>query len=344
MIAMIWSGLMGNHERLSEAGSRNTTQNLPRPDDDVWKLRGAFMPGTGYTLVAIDFRQLEMRLLAHMAGDKNMQSVIRKGWDIHGGTASLMYDVPYEEIEEAKFMKGWLGKEHVPREEWPEWIPLFCSHRQDAKTIGFALNYGEGDNALAIKLGISKEEAGKRREKYFEPYLQVKKFIDDTHESCRETLQVHSILGRKRRLLDADTDWKEGFFHYRAKKYIPERPGPLAARALRQAVNAVIQSSAADVARLAQLLCEPKVMHEIGLRDEWSESMERIGIKQLLQVHDEIIFEVPTESLKEGIEVLSRSMEKPFRYIPQLLGVDFDEISVPLDVDAGYGEAWSEAH
>jgi len=109
-------------------------------------------------------------------------------------------------------------------------------------------------------------------------------------------------------------------------------------------VNAIIQGSAAEVARLAQILCEPKVMREIGLHDELSQRIEQVGARQLLQVHDEVLFEVPTENLKEGIEVLSRSMEAPFRYVPELLGIDFDELSIPLDVDAGYGEAWSEAH
>lgn len=319
-------------------------QNIPRPDDDVWGLRGAFMPGTGMTLVAIDYRQLEMRLLAHMSGDENMRSVIRKGWDIHAGTAALMYEVPYEDIQEAKFMKGWLESDKVPRERIPKWIFELTGMRQDAKAVGFGINYGEGIPALAQKLGISKQEAQARKNKYFEPYPGVKDFIDYTHESCRETLEVHTILGRKRRLLEANADWKEGFYHRRDKRYVPERPGPLAARALRQAVNSVIQGSAADVARLAQILCEPRVLKDIGLTNKRSEEMERIGINQLLQVHDEVVFEVPTDSLKEGIEVLSRTMERPFQYVPEMLGIDFRELSIPLDVDAGYGEAWSEAH
>jgi DNA polymerase-1 len=326
------------------SSSNPNLQNIPRPDDDIWGLRGAFMPGTGMTLVAIDYRQLEMRLLAHMSGDENMRGVIKKGWDIHAGTAALMYEKPYEEIQEAKFMKGWLEHDKVPRERIPEWVFELTGFRQDAKAVGFGINYGEGIPALAQKLGISKKEAAARKEKYFEPYPGVKEFIDYTHASCRETLEVHTILGRKRRLLEADADWKEGFYSHRYKKYVPERPGPLAARALRQAVNAVIQGSAADTARLAQILCEPKVLHGMGLANQYSEAMESIGIRQLLQVHDEIVFEVPTDSLKEGIEVLSRSMERPFHYVPEMLGIDFRELSIPLDVDAGYGEAWSEAH
>jgi len=215
-----------------------------------------------------------------------------------------------------------------------------CPWKQGNSTI----NYGEGIPALAEKLGISKREAAARKEKYFEPYPLVREFIEETHERCRRELEVSTILGRKRRLKEADADWKEGFYSRRYKRWVPERPGKLAARALRQAVNAIIQGSAAEVARLAQILCEPKVMREIGLHDELSQRIEQVGARQLLQVHDEVLFEVPTENLKEGIEVLSRSMEAPFRYVPELLGIDFDELSIPLDVDAGYGEAWSEAH
>jgi DNA polymerase-1 len=326
------------------SSSNPNLQNIPNPEDDIWGLRGAFMPGTGMTLVAIDYRQLEMRLLAHMSGDKNMRDVINRGWDIHAGTGSLMYEVPYEDIMEARFMSDWLGEEHVARGVWPPWIPEMCGYRKDSKEIGFGINYGEGIQALAEKLGVSKKEARAKKEKYFEPFPGVREFIELTHESCRETLEVHTILGRKRRLLEADADWKEGFYSKKYKKYIPERPGKLAARALRQAVNAIIQGTAADVARLAQILCEPKVLHGMGYANPRSEAMERIGIKQLLQVHDEVVFEVPTESLQEGLEVLSRTMERPFQFVPDLLGLDFDEISVPLDVDAGYGEAWSEAH
>ena len=319
-------------------------QNIPRPDDDIWKLREAFVASAGYTLVAIDYRQVEMRLMAQLSEDENMRNVIRRGWDIHAGTAALMYQRDYDEIQDAKFMKGWLSEEKVPQEKWPSWISECCGFRQDAKSIGFGINYGEGIPALAMKLGISNQEAIKRKEKYFEPYPKVKEFIEFTHAQCRETLEVHTILGRKRRLLEANADWKDGFFNRKSRKWVPDRPGPLAARALRQAVNSIIQGSAADVARLAQLITDPPVMAEIGLSNASSERIEELGIRQLLQVHDEVLFEVPTKNLEEGISVLSQTMNQPFRFVPQLLGIDFDELSVPLDVDAGHGATWSEAH
>lgn len=116
--------------------------NIPRPDDDIWGLRSAFVARPGYVLVAVDYAQLEMRLLAHLSGDENMRDVIRKGWDIHGGTGSMMYGVPYEEIEEAKFLKDWLAEDKIPRERWPEWVPQYVAYRQTAKAIGFGQHTG----------------------------------------------------------------------------------------------------------------------------------------------------------------------------------------------------------
>lgn len=207
------------------------------------------------------------------------------------------------------------------------------------------LNYGEGDAALAIKLGISKEEARKRKELYFKPYPGVKRFIEHTHASCRETLQVHTILGRIRRLVEANSDWKAGYYDRTKRRVVPERPGPLAARALRQAVNSIVQGSAADVARLAQILTEPDVMREIGLHDHNAQTLENCGVEQLLQIHDEILFEIPAENLAEGISAIEDSMSHPFRYVPQILpSVEFTELSIPLDVSAGKGSSWAEAH
>lgn len=314
------------------SSSNPNMQNLPRPDTDKYLIRGAFMPKTGHTLVAADYAQLEMRLLAVMSGDKRMQEVINNGWDIHMGTASVMYGVPYEKMVEAKKIAGQLERDSVPHEKWPEWVVLYMGYRQTSKTIGFGLNYGEGIPAMAKKLGCTKEEAALRVDNYFAPYPGVKDFIDDTHISCRETLEVSTILGRKRRLLDSDADWKEGFYSKKWKKWIPERPGKLAARALRQAVNSIIQGSAADVARMAQIRCE----HSKRLRD--------LGVEQLLQVHDELLFEVPNENLEEAKRIIRDKMENPFADLPERLGIPFRKLPVPLTVDIGFGESWSEAH
>jgi len=307
-------------------------QNLKRPADDIWVIRGAFIPRPGYTLVAADYEQLEMRILADLSGDENMRNVIRKGWDIHSGTASLMYDTPYEKIIEAQNEKKRLSGLKIDKLEWPEWVPRIVGYRQDSKTIGFGIVYGQGDDALAKKLGISREEAGIRKMKFFEPFPQVQEFIEETHRRCRYELQVDTLLGRLRRLVDADSDWLEPQYDYKTREMLPERPGPLASRALRQDVNSRIQGTAAEIAKLAQILTE----NDSGLKN--------LGVEQLLQVHDEILFEIPNENLDEACGRIKNIMSRPLQDIPERLGLNFRELSVPLDVDVGRGESWAQAH
>jgi len=322
--------------------SRNPNlQNIRNPEDDPYNIRGAFMPGQGYDLVCADYRQLEMRIMADLSGDENMRDVIRRGWDIHMGTASLMYNVPYEEIVRAKKEGGRLEKEEVPKGEWPEWIHELLGYRRTSKTIGFGLNYSKGTRALAADLGISYEEAEEKIKKYFEPYPRVQAFIEEIHKFTRHNLEAYTYLGRIRRLTDADADWREGYFNPRDKKWVPERPGRLAARALRQDVNSRIQGGAADVARLAQLRLEGGGDWE----SRESERLRDLGVRQILQIHDEIMMEVPPENLEEAIPLITTLMENPFEPVPDILkGFPFRGLSIPLGVDIGHGESWTEAH
>lgn len=135
MIVMIWSGLVGNYERLSEADNRNTTQNIPRPGGDKWGIRTAFMPKQDHVLLVLDYEQLEMRLLAHFSQEQNMIDVIKKGWDIHAGTASLMFGHKYEDIIAAIKQKKLATKD--PRIVLTEIEKQMCFDRQAGKNIGF---------------------------------------------------------------------------------------------------------------------------------------------------------------------------------------------------------------
>lgn len=119
------------------SSSNPNLHNIPRPDEDAYQLRRAFIPKEGCVLVAADYAQLEMRLLAICSGDNNMQEVIRSGKDIHMGTAALMNSIPYEEMVEAKKVAGQLEKEKIPRNKWPERIDFLMKKRQAAKAIGF---------------------------------------------------------------------------------------------------------------------------------------------------------------------------------------------------------------
>jgi DNA polymerase-1 len=289
-------------------------QNIPRPSEDVFSLRSAFMPKQDHVLLVIDYEQLEMRLLAHMADDKNMIDVINRGWDIHAGTASLMFGHKYDDIQAALKRKKLAAKEgsNVVLSKLEKQM---CFDRQAGKNIGFGINYGEGPRALAAKLGVSVDEAKRLKAKYFEPYPSIKQFIDDVHSAMAHEGLVETIMGRPRRFPEMLELGHIPYWQLRGSEKAAK------ARAERQGVNSVIQGSAADVAKLAMLKCE------------FDERLANLGVEQLLQVHDELIFEVPEETLHEATPIIVDNMEHPF---------DFD-LSIPLDVDSGHGYSWASA-
>lgn len=292
-------------------------QNIPRPGGDKFGIRSVFMPKTDHILVVVDYEQLEMRLMAHYSGDPNMIEVINKGWDIHTGTAALMFGHKYEDIIAASKKKKAASKDASIKLTELEKKMVF--DRQAAKSIGFGLNYGEGPQKLGKTLGVSVDQAKKLMQQYFKPYPLVKTFIDGVHAYILDHAMVETILGRPRRfhelvsigrMLDKMTRWS-----------LPGTAKANLARAERQAVNSVIQGSAADVAKMAMIKCE------------YDERLQSLGVQQLLQVHDELIFEVPEEHAQEALPIICELMEHPFA----------DELSVPLGVDAGMGYSWSSA-
>lgn len=291
--------------------------NIPRPGGDKFGIRSAFMPKQDHVLVVVDYAQLEMRLLAHYSQDPNMIEVIRKGWDIHTGTASLMFNNPYEDIIAATKKKKLAAQdENIHLTELEK---KMCEDRQAAKAIGFGLNYGEGPRKLGVTLGKTVDEAKELMAQYFKPYPRVREFIDGVHSFILDNAMVETILGRPRRfhemheigkLLDKCTRWN-----------LPGSAKMNLARAERQSVNSVIQGSAADVAKMAMIKCE------------FDPRLSRLGAEQLLQVHDELIFEVPEENADEAMSFICENMEHPFG----------DELLVPLAVDGGKGYSWSSA-
>lgn len=189
-------------------------------------------------------------------------------------------------------------------------------YSQYPRKLGIStLTYGEGPKKLAKKLGISYEEALVKIEDYFRPYPDVRQFINDTHRLIRTDQMVRTVTGRPRRFpamhtLGGMTKWDMS----------GAQRGELA-RAERQSVNSRIQGSAADVARRAMISCEADPV------------LENLGVQMLLQIHDELIFEVPEESVQEALPIIKHKMEHP---------LDFD-LSVPLECDGGSGYSWSAA-
>lgn len=147
---MIWPGLTGDCKRLSETGSRNKTQNIPRPGSDKFGIRSAFIPKDGYIFVVADYEQLEMRLMAHMSQDPNMIDVIRRGWDIHTGTASLMFGHEYEDIIAAIKKKKLAAQD--PNVQLTPQEKDMCFSRQASKSVGFGQG-NSGRNKTCSKRG-----------------------------------------------------------------------------------------------------------------------------------------------------------------------------------------------
>jgi DNA polymerase-1 len=292
-------------------------QNIPRPGGDKFGIRSAFMPKQDHVLIVVDYEQLEMRLMAHYSQDPNMIEVIRKGWDIHTGTASLMFNHKYEDIIAAIKRKKQAAKDESIK--LTELEKEMCFARQASKNIGFGLNYGEGPQKLGKTLGVSKDRAKELMAQYFKPYPRVQEFIEGVHSFILDNAMVETILGRPRRfhemheigkMLDKCSRW-----------HLPGTAKMNLARAERQSVNSVIQGSAADVAKMAMIKCE------------FDPRLSRLGAQQLLQVHDELLFEVPEETADEVMAIVCENMEHPFG----------DDLLVPLDVDGGKGYSWSSA-
>lgn len=292
------------------SSSEPNLQNLPRPKGDKFRIREAFTAEPGKRLVVADYDQLEMKLMAHFSGDPKMVEAIATNKDLHCVTVSLMFGENYDEVYAAK-----KSKDPTPEQE------ILLMKRQSAKAVGFGLIYGIGPQKLAgqlseeLKRKVTKEEAANDIKRYFNAFPGVKKFIGETHQSCHRTEYVQTLLGRKRRLPQINA---------RGGQAADEDSKGIVAEARRQSVNSIIQGTAADVAKAAML------------RAEHDDELISIGAKLLLQIHDELIFEVDDnpaviEATKRRVKAI---MENPFS--------DF-QLNVPLTTEAKDGYTWSES-
>jgi len=255
-------------------------QNIPIRTDDGRKIRTAFIAEPGHILVAADYSQVELRILAHVADLKSMKQAFADGVDIHALTASEMFGVPIEGMD--------------------------SSVRRRAKAINFGIIYGISAFGLANNLGISRTEAKEYIDSYFEKFPGIKEYMELTKNDARENGYVTTIFGRKCHV-----------------KGINDRNGAMRGFAERQAINAPIQGGAADIMRRAM----------IRMPDAIS-SIE--GARMLLQVHDELVFEVPEKDSDALIATAKSVMEKACAPAVQL--------SVPLVVDAKAASNWNDAH
>ena len=255
-------------------------QNIPIRTEEGRKIRDAFIAETGHVLVAADYSQIELRLLAHVADLPTMKQAFADGVDIHALTASEMFGVSLEDMDAAT--------------------------RRRAKAINFGIIYGISAFGLANNLGISRTEASEYIKSYFQKFPGIKAYMDAAKSEAHEYGYVKTLFGRKCHI-----------------KGIKDRNQAVRGFAERQAINAPIQGAAADIMRRAMIRMPDAIA---GIE----------GARMLLQVHDELVFEVPEGKADELIKAAKVTMENAA--MPAV------NISVPLVVDAHAALNWNDAH
>jgi len=252
-------------------------QNIPIRTLRGQQIRGAFVSEEGKKIISADYSQIELRLIAEISGEQNMIAAFQNGEDIHVSTAAKLFDIPLEEVTKTQ--------------------------RSQAKTVNFGIIYGQGAFALAEQTGLSRSEAKKMIDSYYENYPKLKEYMAEQVKKAQDFGYVETILGRKRHLKDINSS-----------NFVVK------AHAERNAVNAPIQGSAADIIKLAMI----KIDKEL--------EAQHLETKMLLQVHDELLFEVPIDEIETAKSLIKKEMESAFA------------TSVPLLVEVGVGDNWLEAH
>ena len=252
-------------------------QNIPIRTEEGKMIRTAFVAPEGHKLISADYSQIELRLVAEMAGIKGLQQAFRDNIDIHTATASQVFEVPIAEMT-------------------PD-------IRRKAKAINFGIIYGISGFGLANQLGISNSEASLYIKQYFARFPELANFMEETKAFARENGYVVTLLGRK--------CWIPGI-----QDKIPARR----AGAERQAINAPVQGTAADLIKLAMVRLARLI------------DSGELKAKMLLQVHDELVFEVPDADVETARAIIKREMEA------------VANLSVPLVVETGVAQNWADAH
>ena len=253
-------------------------QNIPIRTEKGRKMRESFIPrNSDFEILAADYSQIELRIMASLSEDESMLNAFNKGVDIHSATAAKVYKVKEQD---------------VTREM-----------RSHAKMVNFGIIYGISAFGLSQRLGIKRKEASEIIENYFEEFPKVKEYMDNSILRARDNEFVETILGRRRYLRD-----------------INSRNGIMRSFAERNAINAPIQGSAADIIKKAMI----EVQEEI--------EKQNLESKMLLQVHDELVFDMKKEEREVMMKIVKEKMEQTIK------------LNVPLVVDMGVGENWLVAH
>ena len=268
------------HQAVTATGRLSSSdpnlQNIPIRNEEGRRIRQAFIAREGYKIVAADYSQIELRIMAHLAHDEGMLKAFTEGKDIHRSTAAEIFGVSLKEVTNEQ--------------------------RRNAKAINFGLIYGMSEFGLSNQLGISRQEAISYMDAYFNRYPNVLQFMTDIKAKAAEQGYVETLLGRR--------------------LYLPEIKSSNGMRrkaAERVAINAPMQGTAADIIKVAMIGIDKMIFG-----DE--------NIKMIMQVHDELVFEVKAEMVEHYSQLIKAEMEKAIK------------LHVPLIADVGVGDNWDEAH
>jgi DNA polymerase-1 len=269
------------HQAVTATGRLSSSdpnlQNIPIRTEEGRRIRQAFIAPDGYRIVAADYSQIELRIMAHLSGDKGLLHAFREGQDVHRATAAEVFDVGLQEVS--------------------------GDQRRKAKAINFGLIYGMSAFGLAKQLHLGRNEAQQYIDRYFERYPGVQDYMDRTRALAKEQGYVETLFGRR--------------------LYLPEinaRNKMRVQAAERTAINAPMQGSAADIIKRAMLTV-----------DDWLQRGEA-DARMIMQVHDELVFEVAAGEVEDVSAEVCRLMSAAA------------ELEVPLLVEAGVGDNWDEAH
>lgn len=269
------------HQAVTATGrlssSNPNLQNIPIRSEQGARIRSAFIASEGYVIIAADYSQIELRIMAHISQDDHLLQAFKKDQDVHSATAATIFNVTTDEVTKEQ--------------------------RRRAKAINFGLIYGMSAFGLAKQIDISRTEAKAYIEAYFENYPGVADYMEDTRESAKIQGYVETVMGRR--------------------LYLPQinaKNKMLQQHALRTAINAPMQGTSADIIKLAML----DIMQWIGRDND--------DIKMIMQVHDELVFEVKADKADVFADKIQALMEDAY------------VLDIPLKADVGIGHSWQQAH
>jgi DNA polymerase-1 len=269
------------HQAVAATGRLSSTdpnlQNIPIRSAEGRRIRQAFIAAPDHVLVAADYSQIELRIMAHLSGDESLLNAFANDLDIHQATAAEVLSIPLQQVS--------------------------SEQRRSAKAINFGLIYGMSAFGLAKQLGVPRGEAQRYIDLYFARYPGVKRYMERTRAQAHEQGYVETVMGRRLYLPD-----------------IESRNASLRQYAERSAINAPMQGTAADIIKLAMIDV-----------DRWLQT-SKFNARLIMQVHDELVFEVPESLSKQLIDEVRQRMSAA------------SSLSVPLKVDIGVGNNWDEAH